>query len=49
LIDALSNLKAYLHEHIQDSDRFLLHRGLISILLFVDDMVLLTSSPEGLQ
>jgi hypothetical protein len=41
----IDELKAFLHEHIQDSNGCLLHQVLISILLFVDDMVLLASSP----
>jgi hypothetical protein len=44
-IDELESL----HEHIQDGDGCLLHHILISILLFVDDVILLASSPEGLQ
>jgi hypothetical protein len=45
----IDELEAFLHEHIQDGDRCLLHQVLISILLFVDDVVLLASSPAGLQ
>jgi hypothetical protein len=45
----IDELETFLHEHIQDNDGFLLHQVLISILLFVDDMVLLASSPEGTQ
>jgi hypothetical protein len=45
----IDELEAFLHEHIQDNDGCLLHQVLISILLFVDDVVLLASSPEGLQ
>jgi hypothetical protein len=45
----IDELEAFLHEHIQDSNGCLLDQVLISILLFVDIMVLLASSPEGLQ
>lgn len=40
---------SFLHEQIQEGDGFLLHQVLISLLLFADDLVLLASSPEGLQ
>jgi hypothetical protein len=43
----IDELEAFLHEHIQDIDRCLLHQVLISILLFTDDVVLLASSSEG--
>ena len=45
----IDELEAFLHEHIQDIDGCLLHQVLISILLFADDVVLLSSSPEDLQ
>jgi len=45
----IDELKAFLREHIQDSDGCYLHQVLIYILLFADDIVLLSSSPEGLQ
>ena len=45
----IDELEAFLHEHIQEAHGFLLHHVLISILLFVDDVVLLSSSSEGLQ
>jgi hypothetical protein len=45
----IDELEPFLHEHIQDSDGCLLHKVLISIMLFVDDVVLPTSSPKGLQ
>ena len=45
----IDELEAFLHEHILDTDGCLLHQVLISILLFVDDVVLLSSSLEGLQ
>jgi hypothetical protein len=45
----IDELEAFLHEHIQDSDGCRLHQVLISILLFADDVVLLASSPKGLQ
>jgi hypothetical protein len=45
----IDELETFLHEHIQDNDGCILHQVLISILLFVDDVVLLSSSPEGLQ
>jgi len=41
----IDELEAFLHEHIQDNDGCLLHQVLISILLFVDDVVLLAASP----
>jgi hypothetical protein len=44
----MDELEAFPYNHIQDSDGCLLHQVLISILLFVDDVVLLASSPEGL-
>jgi hypothetical protein len=46
---SIDELEAFLHKHIQDSDGCFLHQVLISILLFIDDVVLLASSPEGLQ
>jgi hypothetical protein len=45
----IDELESYLHEHIQEGDGFLLHQVLISLLLFVDDLVLSASTPEGLQ
>ena len=45
----IDELKSFLHEHIQPSNHCLLHHVLISILLFIDDVVLLTSTLEGLQ
>ena len=45
----IDELETFLHEHTQEADGCLLHQVLISILLFVDDIVLLSSSPEGLQ
>jgi hypothetical protein len=45
----IDELEAFLHEHIQESDRCPLHKVLKSILFFVDDVVLLASSPHGLQ
>jgi hypothetical protein len=45
----IDELETFLHEHIQDNDGYILHQVLISILLFADDVVLLSSSPEGLQ
>jgi hypothetical protein len=45
----IDELEAFLHDHTQDTDGCLLHQVLISILLFTDDVVLLSSSPEGLQ
>ena len=45
----IDELETFLHEHTQETDGCLLHQVLISILLFVDDIVLLSSSPEGLQ
>jgi hypothetical protein len=43
----IDELEAFLHEHNQESEGFLLHQVLISILLFTNDMVLLASSPKG--
>jgi hypothetical protein len=45
----IDELGAFLHEHIQDSDECLIHQVLISIFIFVDDVVLLALSPMGLQ
>jgi hypothetical protein len=45
----IDELESFLHEHIQDSDGCHLHQVLISIRLFVDDVILLASSPKGLQ
>lgn len=45
----IDELEAFIHEHIQDTDGCLLHQVLIYILLFADDVVLLSSSLEGLQ
>ena len=45
----IDELEAFLHEHTQEADGCLLHHVLISILLFTDDIVLLSSSSEGLQ
>ena len=45
----INELEAFVHKHIQDIDGFFLHQVLISILLFTNDVVLLSSSPEGLQ
>jgi hypothetical protein len=44
----IDEMKSYLHEHIQEGDGCLLHQVLISLLLFVDDLVLMESTPEGL-
>jgi hypothetical protein len=43
----IDELEAFLHEHIQGSNGCLLHQVLI--FLSVDEVVLLASSPEGLQ
>jgi hypothetical protein len=45
----IDELESFLHDHIQDGDGCLLHQVLISLLLFVDDLILLASTPEGLQ
>ena len=45
----IDELETFLHEHTQETDGCLLHHVLISILLFADDVVLLSSSPKGLQ
>jgi hypothetical protein len=45
----IDELEAFLHKHIHDNNECLFHQVLISILLFVYDMVLLASSTEGLQ
>ena len=44
----IDELEAFLHEHIHNTDGCILHQVLISILLFADDVVLLSSSLEGL-
>jgi hypothetical protein len=44
----IDELEPFPHKHIQEIDECL-NQVLISILLFVDDMVLLASSLEGLQ
>jgi hypothetical protein len=41
--------ESFLHNHIRDGDGCLLHQVLISLLLFIDDMMLLASTLEGLQ
>jgi hypothetical protein len=45
----IDELETFLHEHIQDNDGCVLHQVLISILLFADDVVLHSSSSEGLH
>ena len=45
----INELESFLQEHMQHGDGCLLHQVLISILLFVDDAVLLASSIEVLQ
>jgi hypothetical protein len=45
----IDELESFLHDHIQDDDGCHLHQVLISILLFIDDVVLLASSLRGLQ
>ena len=45
----IDELEAFLHKHIQDNNKCLLHQVSISILLFIDDVVLLASYLEGLQ
>jgi hypothetical protein len=45
----IDELESFLHDHIQDNNGCHLHQVLNSILLFVDDVVLLASSPDGLQ
>ena len=45
----IDELEAFLHEHTQEADGCSLHHVLISIFLFADDIVLLSSSLEGLQ
>ena len=44
----IDELESFLHDHIKDGDGCLLHQELISLLLFVDDLILLASTPEGL-
>jgi hypothetical protein len=41
----IDELESYLHEHIQEGDGCLLHHVLISLLLFIDDLVLIASTP----
>ena len=45
----IDELESFFHDHIQDGDGCHLHQVLISILLFVDDVVLLASSLGGVQ
>ena len=45
----IKELEAFLHDCLLLGDGFYLHQLLISILLFVDDVILLASSPNGLQ
>jgi hypothetical protein len=45
----IDELEFLLHKHIHDGDGCLLHQVLISLLLFVDEMILLASTLEGLQ
>jgi hypothetical protein len=45
----IDGLESFLNKNIQDSDGCLLHWVLIAIMLFVDDVVLQASFPEGLQ
>jgi hypothetical protein len=45
----IDELEYFLKEHIQDKDGCLLHHVLTCLLLFVDDMILLASTPKGLQ
>lgn len=45
----IDELESFLQDHMQGTDGCLLHQVLISILLFADNIVLLASSPEGLQ
>ena len=45
----IDELEAFFNESLLRGDGFHLHQVLIFILLFVDDVVLLASSPEGLQ
>jgi hypothetical protein len=45
----IDELETFLREHIWDSGGCVLHQVLIYILLFADDVVLLSSSLEGLQ
>lgn len=41
-------LESFLYEHIQGKDDCLLHHVLISLLLVVDDLIFMASSPKGL-
>jgi hypothetical protein len=45
----IDELESFLHDHTQDGDGFLLDHALISLLLFVDDLILLAFLPEGLK
>jgi len=45
----IDELEAFLHEHIQDSDKCLLQQVMISMFLFADDVVILASSLDVLQ
>lgn len=45
----IDELESFLHAYIQPRDECLLHQVLITTLLFVNDVILLLSTPEGLQ
>lgn len=45
----IGKLESFLHEHILVGDGCLLHQVLISILLFLDDVIFLASTLKDLQ
>ena len=45
----MNELESFLHKNIQVGDSCILHQVFISLLLFVDDLILLAFTPEGLQ
>jgi hypothetical protein len=45
----IDELKSLFKKLIQDNDVYLLHNMLTSLLLFVDDLILLASLSEGIE
>jgi hypothetical protein len=43
----IDEMESYLHEHIHEGDGFLLYQVLISILFFINDLVLMAYTLEG--
>jgi hypothetical protein len=44
----IDELESFLHDHIQEGDGSLLDQVLISLLFFVDDLILVALTPKGL-